>query len=385
MYRLKIYSDKTYLSKKPIHCPMLVPFWGGEDSHIWFQGHGVFKQYAAEGKDYFDLVDTIEEADLVVLPSTYHRYLTDGVEHVAYTFADLAADHQKPILVFHERDWDFRFPRDNAILFSPALEKSTVGPNQFGLPGWAPTYVDDAVGVQIRQKQEKPVVGFCGWVRQPNLKGRVTQFARMHVPRFNEKRLGDNATTWYFAHRHRYLRKYVLDLLQASPRVETNFLLRERFFSGAQTRNGKQEIWNHDHRQQSNHEYVENLLSSDYVACVRGIGNYSFRFYETMGSGRLPLFIDTDCVLPYDFIIDWSKEMCWVDIREVETIAQRLADYHDNLSPLAFEDHQLTMRYLWSKWLSPTGFFQNLYRHMEHITMHQVGLSAWATTSEQGG
>ena len=52
-------------------------------------------------------------------------------------------------------------------------------------------------------------------------------------------------------------------------------------------------------------EFIRNILSSDYTLCFRGSGNYSLRFYETLCLGRIPLFINTDCKLPFEDEINW--------------------------------------------------------------------------------
>jgi hypothetical protein len=41
-----------------------------------------------------------------------------------------------------------------------------------------------------------------------------------------------------------------------------------------------------------------------YVVCPRGTENYSFRIYEALGRGKIPVIIDTDMVLPKE--IDWD-------------------------------------------------------------------------------
>ena len=99
------------------------------------------------------------------------------------------------------------------------------------------------------------------------------------------------------------------------------------------------------------------MMDSDYVLCSRGFGNYSYRLYESLACGRIPVFVDTDCVLPYDFVIDWKRYCVWVDQSDLDSIPDRVAEFHDDLSPQQFEDLQLECRRLWEKWLAPEGFF----------------------------
>ena len=112
-------------------------------------------------------------------------------------------------------------------------------------------------------------------------------------------------------------------------------------------------------------EFLQNLLESDYVLCARGYGNYSHRLYEALACGRIPLFIDTDCVLPFDFAIDWKRFCVWVDQVDLRSVADRVAEFHASISGEEFEELQVACRRLWEEWLSPEAFFANFHRHLD--------------------
>ena len=57
-----------------------------------------------------------------------------------------------------------------------------------------------------------------------------------------------------------------------------------------------------DHKNYQNH-----MLRNSYILCPRGYENFSFRFYETLAYGRIPVLIDTDTVLPPN--VNWD-ELC---------------------------------------------------------------------------
>ena len=99
--------------------------------------------------------------------------------------------------------------------------------------------------------------------------------------------------------------------------------------------------------QKARQEYVQNMIESDYILCARGAGNFSYRLYETLSCGRIPVFIDTDCVLPYNFAIEWKKYCVWVNEGELSHIAEKVAEFHSRLSPQEFLDLQSACRRLW--------------------------------------
>ena len=107
------------------------------------------------------------------------------------------------------------------------------------------------------------------------------------------------------------------------------------------------------------------MVGSDYVLCIRGAGNFSYRLYETLSCGRIPVFVDTDCVLPYERWIDWPSLGVWLPEKDLPRIAERVAAFHELLSPTEFRERQRACRRLWEEWLSPVGFFANFYRHFE--------------------
>jgi len=148
--------------------------------------------------------------------------------------------------------------------------------------------------------------------------------------------------------------------LSSSPLVYHNFIIRdESFFQKTKSDSAL--------RKKQKYEFMQNMLNSDYTFCCRGSGNYSLRFYESLSCGRIPVFLNTDCVLPYDFEIDWKKYCVWIEENELPLIAEKVAEFHENLSPQEFVDLQYSCRKIWEKWISPEGFFANLYRHFSQL------------------
>ena len=57
--------------------------------------------------------------------------------------------------------------------------------------------------------------------------------------------------------------------------------------------------------EQELNEYRTHLERCTYILCPRGTENYSFRIYEALSAGRIPIIIDTDVVLPKE--INWDR------------------------------------------------------------------------------
>lgn len=70
-----------------------------------------------------------------------------------------------------------------------------------------------------------------------------------------------------------------------------------------------------------NKTYMEELKNCIYSLCPRGIGNFSYRVYETMACGRIPIIIHDDCdesTLPSLYEIKWSDFAYLIDCKDLE-------------------------------------------------------------------
>jgi hypothetical protein len=221
------------------------------------------------------------------------------------------------------------------------------------MPAWSEDVIQTRYDGQqiLRDKQEMPIIGFCGYAmtRSSQLTENIKDIGRY---------LKDGiAQTQQKQKKRRYhvMRGNILRTLSKSQLIRSNLIIRKRFYG---------EI-NEQDRAKHQQEYIENMITSDYVLCIRGAGNFSYRLYETLACGRIPVFINTDCVLPYDFIIDWKQYCVWIEEDEIDQIDQKVREFHDRLSPQEFIDLQKKCRQLWEEYLSPHGFFANFYRHFD--------------------
>jgi hypothetical protein len=165
---------------------------------------------------------------------------------------------------------------------------------------------------------------------------------------------------WASAHDNAEVASAQQFLARAKEAVETNFLRRSRFLGGALpggTLDPKMLV--------RGSGGVRAQHESDYVLCARGAGNFSYRLYETLSCGRIPVFVDTDCVLPYDFLVDWKDHCVWVDQDEIDRAGERVADFHERLTAQEFEDLQRGWRRLWEEYVRPMGFFSKFNLHFE--------------------
>jgi hypothetical protein len=337
--KLKIFTDKSSLRRNTPHVPLLCPFWGECDSIAGNIDYGRFEEMRRVGATYFSIVP-IEQAHGVVLPS---EWPAGGKYPEARKLADQAAKYGKPIIVFFNNDSSEDIRLRNSLVFRTSFYSSTRKVNEFALPGWSldflKAYLDDQL--VIRRKREVPIVGYTGYTDYHNL----PTFLRGYVRRFvysGEPNPG------------RLLRGQAVRILARCKSVGASFIIRDSRMLGYSSESRRR-------------EYVQNIVDSDYSLVVRGRGNFSYRLYEILSCGRMPIFVNTDCVLPFDHLIDWKKYMIWIEADDIDSIADRIADYHSAISDNAFVEMQYECRQLYEEWIRPAGFYSNIWRCLPQL------------------
>ncbi|MDX2078482.1 MAG: exostosin family protein [bacterium] len=353
MMILRIYSDKSYIPPQTAHVNMLCPFWGINPEALEPYPNA-YSNYVSEGEKIFELVNNIEEADCIIAPVAWEKNIQGQL--LTSQFAELASPN-KPIVIFFHHDSDEPIPVPNSVIFRTSFYKSQQKPTEYALPTWNedPLKVHNQDQLVIREKQSTPVLGFCGYVITPNMNiiqyvKDIGRYIKDGIHKTNAKRQ---------KRAYHVFRGKIVQRLKKSKRIQTNFIIRHQFYGVVTTLQ----------RHQYNQEFFQNTIDSDYILCVRGAGNFSYRLYETLACGRIPVFVNTDCVLPYDFEIDWKQYCVWIEANEIDLIEQKVRDFHDKLSPEAFIALQKNCRKLWEDYLSPEGFFRNFYRHFKKETI----------------
>jgi hypothetical protein len=140
-----------------------------------------------------------------------------------------------------------------------------------------------------------------------------------------------------------------LMILKKNDQIKTNFIFRKKYRAGVKTE---------EEKIKTSFEFFENIFGNPYVFCLRGAGNFSVRFYETLAMGRIPVVIDTDIRLPLGGIINWKKHCI---IATEKDFANKLIDFHSTINKSDFEEIQVNNRNLWLDYLNRSTYFSHIY------------------------
>jgi exostosin family protein len=344
---------------------MLYPFWGKNPEDPGDPSSGRYDRYAEVGSRLFEMA-TLEKADVAVFPGAWEQVLGDKTAvGLAEQFLELARQARKPTVIFFWSDSDEAISYDNTVVFRTSCYRSRKRNNEFAMPAWSEDFVTRYLGGQLplRAKNKKPMVGFCGYApgyetSHPTAGSYVLHFAKCGVracKRLLKSLVGMKRPA-------SSIRAVVLRALAASDSVDTNFVIREHFLGGSLLPSGELDA---ARMETVRKEYVQNMVHSDYAICARGGGNFSYRLYEALCCGRIPVFVDTDCLLPFHSEIAWKEYCVWIGEGEIGHLADKVAEFHESLSDRQFVELQRECRRLWDSHLSPEGFFANFYKHFK--------------------
>jgi len=332
MEPIKLYAPDTYREPKlHMHSTLLFPFWGiaVKESTPYVRATLLQYQYS---KNDFTLVEHIEDTDYVVVPYPYARLKETNPEKLARIIAEAHAA-KKPLLIDGAGDIERPIDVPNSVILRVSQYRYSKQPNEITVAYPAEDLLESYANntLQLREKSEKPSVSFTGWASMP-LKTRMKVWMKEIPLSFVEYRDEKRGAE----HKGVLFRDKVLRTLSGDGRIETNFIKRASYSGHRKTIKGYVE----DNRR----EFVENLLGSDYALCVKGDGNVSVRFYEALSLGRIPLFIDTACVLPLEKKIKYHDFCVFVDWRDISRAGDILVNFHKNVSPEQCKDMQQKAR-----------------------------------------
>lgn len=310
------------------------------------------RPYFQDNKWDIESINPIDEADFALIPFSINFYFKNKLEHKLERANGICKSKGIQAYAIISGDYGKAYPEfSNIIYFRMGGFASQLSDRNKGFPVALSDHFQRLYHLDNpipRKKSEKPTIGFCGHAnKSPSKKAQV--FAKLmleNAKRFLEKPARKDFEPLFAS---AYERAQLLQSLERCPDIQTNFIYRKNYRGGPQTE---------ALRTKTTMEYYDNLANSDYILCVRGTGNFSVRLYETLMMGKIPVFINTDCLLPFPSKIDWKKHMVFIEYENRQNLSNILLDFHSQLSNEAFEHIQIANRRLWKDTLSVAGILK---------------------------
>jgi hypothetical protein len=341
---IKLYTYQDLLqpeNRKEVH-PLLF------DLHYYKQTHSsVFQHYC--------LLEDPNKADAFIFPLNYFSIPQKGYQTQYDSLYELARSNNKKLIVYTGGDYGKTFNDKVIITWRNAGFTSFNDRQTIIIPAFMsdPSERDEIV-LQVHAYQEQPLLSFTGFAtnsfkEQLRILGSTL---KANLNRWLKKDKSDTQSIYNAAgKRFSYLKE-----LESSPTIKTDFIYRDKYRAGATTQ---------EQREASTLEFFKNLNDSPYTFCLRGAGNFSVRFYESLALGKIPVFIDTDVQLPLEHLIEWDQHICRVAPHE--NVVEQLLKFHKSHTATSFEALQISNRSLYENYLVRHAYFCKLYDSLKAL------------------
>jgi len=382
MQKLKIFTDDSLIKEgMGVHWlvrPLLDPSLAQKCAESVPPGElkpfdRILAEYNRTAATMFELTD-LESCDVVVLPVHWHE-IRGGFGWIAKPNRELIREVQessekaqragKPFVIFFSESRSHEpIPVPGAIVFRHAMYRSRRGALDHAMPVMIVTdpskepygryFLPDA------DWHSTPTVGFCGFARRVKL----SEWFKTGIQKaYTLAKFGYPDVSQFKGLR---VRSKAIDILRASDKTKTKFIVRAESVFLTTKKNYS------DKKEQYRDEFYRNIADSDYQLCMRGSANHSRRPWETLSCSRTPLFVDTDCVLPFESLIEWEKRMPIVSEDDLNRMPEHLLDFHSALAGERFTEFQRSQRQFWEEWLSPHGFASKFRQHFESLVLEPL-------------
>ncbi|MBC7523067.1 MAG: hypothetical protein H7239_01300 [Flavobacterium sp.] len=333
---LKIYTDSNFLNPKnrKIVFPLL------------FDLHFIPN---ASSNHLYKIISNINDADIVIVPVDINYFYSNEKDKIwLNNFIDNALSLKKIVWIYTAGDYGITIDKD-VYTFRASGFESKLNYKTFILPSFINNPYDGKLGISFQPilKDPRPTIGFVG-----NANGSIKKYISEYVLylRYCAKRffkiIHTDAQFFYpsSCKRYNFLKK-----LQHNKAIKTNFIFRDKYRAGVKKESEKTK---------TTLEFYQNIQDNPYIFCLRGAGNFSVRFYETLAMGRIPVVIKSDFRLPMHEQIDWSKHCLLLDKLNFES---KFIDFHNNISKEHFIKMQSDNLILWNEFLSREPYFEKIH------------------------
>lgn len=329
--RITFYVNPTW-RRNGIHTPLLNPWWGNpyEESSIFPKQ--LYDTYSFDTA-YYTITDDLAKADMVLPPYPHVWFL----RHDTALFDECVRTAEKahlPLLIDGLGDVQHPIAAENAHILRYGGYRFLPERGRIQLPPLTDDLLERYRSGQFTARTKgtgKPVVGFAGWAKLS-----PKQYVRTIVKELPVRLRG------LFDSRYRACTKGVLwraraiKIVRRSPLVTLNLHARGSFSANPKTAQGDM--------RKLREEMVDTILNSDYALDVRGDSNDSTRLFEILSLGRIPVIVDTERNFSFSDIIDYSSFALVVDFRDIKQLPERIAEFHEAVSPERFEEMQRNAR-----------------------------------------
>lgn len=385
---MKVYFDKTIVEKIeriPFLNPILWNCGQWDSDNTWFYSNNQILEWTSKWKELLRY-SNIESCDYIVFPINFKIDYLSLLERQT----KLWKKYWKKVIVFYYNDCEKFIPDiyNNIIVFRVSMNDMNPE-NEFPMP-WFPDDLWKKYGIDYKSDINDISIWYVWYRWYYNIWSYLIYILAIIKFFFIEKTffwnliykiLINRSRKWWFIKEKiwKFLwKKWIIK----NPEIVGNAFLylffcfnkwkicREKVIKQINKsrinflfieRNKLLKPWNDDKI-----DYVNVIKSSTFPLVTRWDGNYSYRLCEVMSLWKIPVFVDTECRLPFDDEIDYKDIFIWVPFDDIKHINKYINKYllknKDNISTI-----QKNIRHIYDKYFTLKSYYAKIIRQLEEL------------------
>ncbi|MBD3724127.1 MAG: exostosin family protein [Flavobacteriaceae bacterium] len=341
MSKLKIYTDFEKISQVP-HLGYVFPL----IEYLFKNNERV--------KEFYEVTSNPSKADYLALPISVEYLFQIGQKAYYKHYLELAKQNNKKLLIFTSGDFGKTIYDNNLITIRLGGFKSKLAQDTFIM---SPFFEDPITKYNLKfytlKKMDKPTIGFVGHSSKGFIKW-LKEFLIFN--KLNFKRLIGNDNTDFQSFYPSSIKRYkFLKKIESLTTIQANFIHRAKYRAGSVSESD---------RFKTTIEFFNNILENPFTFCMRGAGNFSVRFYETLALGRIPVVVDTNFDLPFSKTINWDKH-CILVKEDFSDFEEKVTTFYSAIAEEDFIQLQLDNRKIWENYFTKEGYFVSLHTQLQ--------------------
>ncbi len=338
MFKIHYPSEYLFGDHRAEIFPLLKPFLKPDS----FSNLNRIEMYGVSETDYSFVCK--EDCDFIILPMSLNFYSRTKRRKEIQNYIKST---NKIIYAFMSGDIGVKWKSNKNLQILRCNGYSTKGIDR-GLPVFIKDPFIEYNGFYVSQDNLKTSIGFCG----------QSNYSRIKMIQDKLRVSYRNMYNFFFNYYEKeklfsssYFRGRILEKLQNSHELKTDFIQRIKYRAGAKTS---------EDRIASTQEYFQNIKDNLFTVCMRGGGNFSVRLYETMSMGRIPIYFHTNDHLPFKEDVFWRENTIWIEESEihksVDIIKTWIETKRNKLDEIAKNN-----RVFWNENLTMDGYFKRVF------------------------
>ena len=382
---MRIYFDRTVIEqieRIPFLNPILWNYSWNKLDNTWFYSEDQKLERTEKWKNLLTF-SCIEECDYIVFPIDFKIDYISLLEKQVR----LWKKYGKKVIVFYYNDCELPLPNlyDNIIVFRTSMNDKNPD-NEFFMP-WFPNDLWKEYGIDYKPDLNEISIWYVWYGWYYNIWTYLMYVLAVIKFFFIEKTFIWNLIYKILINGSRkrwYLKKNILEYLWKKwiiinpENVDSTFLYLVYCFNKWKIYRSKiiKQIEKSGIKfhfieknkyfkpgENNKKDYADIMKNCTFPLATRWDGNYSYRLYEIMSLWKIPLFIDTQCRLPFDNDIDYKNLFIWVPFKDTKNIKKYINNYlSKNKNNL--EEIQKNIRFIYEEYFTLASYYTKIIQNL---------------------